>query len=135
MDPDLGDHTAEHELQVARHLVASIFYVPQFAPPRVVVVIGEMPREASHPRETIVKSLPCGEASRHASRTQERPSSSLSLWRGAGYRQTDPKMNSHSAFRAEAPSVAPNPGGAALVQAFVGHGGQQAACQSNQKKG
>ena len=36
MDPDLGDHTAEIELRVARHLEASIFYVPRFALARVV---------------------------------------------------------------------------------------------------
>ena len=71
MDLDLGDNTAEHEQLVAGLLVASIFYVPRFAPARVVAVFGETPCQAFHPGETIVKSLPYGETSRHASHAEE----------------------------------------------------------------
>ena len=60
INPDLGDHTAEHELHVARHIVASILYVPRFSPARVMAVIGKMPRQASHPGPSSSLSLGVG---------------------------------------------------------------------------
>ena len=89
--PHRRARTARRQAHCGQYLLRA-----RFSPARVMAVIREMPRQASHPGETIVKSLP---------------------WRSAGHRQTSPKTNAHSTFRAEAPSVAPKPGRAALVHA------------------